>query len=177
MNQILAFVQSVLENSPHIAHLIIWLGIFFAATFPFSFFWYGEFIFIPASVLIGVWVLRIWPVFIASVVWALIGDMINYFLGYRYGREIFHSGKRFLNPRNLEKWEVFFQKYGVLWVFFAKFIPFIPWTISFLAWVHRMNLIAFIFMDIVAGCVIFGGIYWGFSWGVHIVAQLLNIIH
>ncbi|MDD2916255.1 MAG: hypothetical protein PHH70_00215 [Candidatus Gracilibacteria bacterium] len=58
-----------------------------------------------------------------------------------------------------------------------KFIPFIPWTISFLAGVHRMNLVVFVLMDIVAGYVIFGGIYWGFSGGVHIVAQLLNIIH
>lgn len=177
MNDITQFVLNILEKSPSIAYLTVGIGIFFAATFPFSFFWYGEFIFIPASILIGIGKLKIFPVFIASVIGALIGDMINYFLGYRYGRQMFHPDKRFLNPETLEKGEKFFQKYGVSWVFLAKFVPLIPWTVSFLAGVHKMNLIAFIMIDILAGCVIFGGIYWGFSGGIHIIAELWKNMH
>lgn len=53
MQSIVPLVQSFLMIHPHIVYLVIFFGIFFAATFPFAFFWYGEFIFIPASILVG----------------------------------------------------------------------------------------------------------------------------
>ncbi|MFA6090288.1 MAG: VTT domain-containing protein [Candidatus Gracilibacteria bacterium] len=176
MQSIIPFVQSFLTIHPHIVYLVIFLGIFFAATFPFAFFWYGEFIFIPASILVGLGILSIWWVLVSSIVGAFLGDMINYHLGYRYGRGFFCPNNRFLNPEMLKKGEIFFEKYGIWGVFLAKFIPFIPWTISFLAGLHRMNLVFFIIVDIFSGVVIFGGIYGILGGGVHFIGQLLNLI-
>lgn len=176
MNEIIDFVRSALEQSPHIAYLIIGVGIFFAATFPFSFFWYGEFIFIPASILIGLGDLQLWEVFLSSVLGAFLGDMVNYYLGYRYGRGFFRPNARFMNEKTLQKGEKFFEKYGIWGVFLAKFVPLIPWTVSFLAGVHRMNLMVFIFVDIFAGVVIFGGIYGVLSGSTYFIGHLLNFI-
>lgn len=176
MQSIVPLVQSFLMIHPHIVYLVIFFGIFFAATFPFAFFWYGEFIFIPASILVGLWMLSIWWVLVSSIVGAFLWDMINYYLGYRYGRWFFHPNNRFLNPEMLKKGEIFFEKYGIWWVFLAKFIPLIPWTVSFLAGLHRMNLVFFIIVDIFSWMIIFGGIY-GILWGgTHFIGQLLNLI-
>ncbi len=170
------FILSFLQLHLNIGYLIITIGIFCSAVFPISLFWYGEFVFIPASILIGLWELRLWEVFLCSVTGSFLGDMVNYYLGYAYGRGLFKKNNRFLNEKTLEKGEMFFKKYGMWGVFLSKFVPLIPWTVSFLAGLHRMNLIIFIIVDIFASVVIFGGIYVTLSGSTHFIGQLLNLI-
>lgn len=175
MTEITSHARFILETYPYYAYIIIGLGIFATAVFPLLFFWCGKFVLISAGILIWFGILDMSPVLFASVLWALLGDVVNYISWYRYGRKMFHKGKQFFNPETLARGEKMFQKYGILWVFFVKIIPFIPWNASFFAWLHKMNIIVFILVDAIAGCMVFGGIYWGLSVAVWFLKGVLHI--
>jgi membrane protein DedA with SNARE-associated domain len=59
-----------------------------------------------------------------TVVAAVIGDNIGFWLGHRWARPRLQSGKRFLflTPKTLELAESYFQRYGLWTIFFARFI-------------------------------------------------------
>ncbi len=56
---------------------------------------------------------------------AIIGDMIGYWIGRRGGRKLLLRDGRFANHRRagVAKADRYFEKYGVITVFFARFIP------------------------------------------------------
>jgi len=59
-----------------------------------------------------------------TVVAAIIGDNLGFWLGHRWARPRLQSGKRFLflTPKTLELAESYFRRYGLWTIFFARFI-------------------------------------------------------
>jgi membrane-associated protein len=66
-------------------------------------------------------------VILLTVVAAVMGDNIGFWLGHRYARARLQQGKRFLmlTPRTLELAEGYFERYGLWTIFFARFITII----------------------------------------------------
>jgi membrane-associated protein len=69
-------------------------------------------------------VFNIWVVIAVTVLAAILGDNIGYWLGREFARPRLQTGKGFLflTPRTLQVAEGYFQKYGVWTIFFARFI-------------------------------------------------------
>lgn len=92
----------------------------------------GSTIILALSALIPGGELDLWRVLAAAAAGALLGDGSAYFLGHRSQREILSTWPLSNYPRVVEQSEAFFQRWGMLAVFFARFVPpiraFVPIT-------------------------------------------------
>ena len=68
--------------------------------------------------------LHLWAVALVGFIAAVIGDNIGFWLGRRYVRARLDAGRRFLflTPQRMQVAERYFEKYGALTVFFARFV-------------------------------------------------------
>lgn len=68
--------------------------------------------------------LHLWAVVLVAFVAAILGDNLGYWAGRELGRPRLAHGQRFLflTPRRFRKAEVYFHKYGVMTVFFGRFV-------------------------------------------------------
>jgi len=78
-----------LINYHKLTYFILFLGSMFETIIGFSFFIYGEIFFLSGSILAGMGVLNIWYVMLVLYAGGIIGDNISYFLGKKYGLNIF----------------------------------------------------------------------------------------
>jgi membrane-associated protein len=86
---------------------------------------------------------------------AIIGDTVNYWVGYRVGPRVFRGEtSRLLNRRHLERTHDFYERYGGKTIIIARFIPIIRTFAPFVAGIGRMNYGRFLLYNVV------GGIMW-----------------
>jgi undecaprenyl-diphosphatase len=69
--------------------------------------------------------LSIWAVIAVAAMSAIVGDMIGYWVGRRGGRKLLLREGRFSAHRHaaVAKADQYFEKYGLVTVFFARFVP------------------------------------------------------
>jgi membrane protein DedA with SNARE-associated domain len=111
--------------------------------------------------------LHILGVIVVTVVAAVLGDNLGYWLGREWARPRLQAGRRFLflTPRTLELAEGYFHRYGLWTIFFARFISGLrvvgalaagtagmPWgrfvganAAGALAWAVSMSLLGYFF--------------------------------
>src|SRR6266571_1777303 len=98
---------------------------------------------------------------------AVLGDSVNYAIGYRLGPQIFRKrGVRFLNPEYLERTHRFYERHGAKTIVIARFIPIIRTFAPFVAGIGRMSYGQFVVYNIGGGLLwtvlfVFGGYYFG----------------
>ena len=92
----------------------------------------GSTVILALSALIPGGELKLWPVLAAAVAGALLGDGTAYWTGHRSQREILGTWPLTNYPRVVAQSEAFFNRWGALAVFFARFVPpiraFVPIT-------------------------------------------------
>ena len=83
---------------------------------------------------------------------AIVGDAVNYFLGYRIGPKVFSSEQsRVLNKKHLLRTHEFYEKYGGKTIILARFIPIIRTFAPFVAGIGRMRYPRFALYNVVGG--------------------------
>lgn len=82
----------------------------------------GSTIILALSALVPGGELELWAVLAAAAAGALLGDGSAYLLGYRRQRQILSAWPMSNYPRLVEQSEAFFNRWGVLAVFFARFV-------------------------------------------------------
>ena len=94
---------------------------------------------------------EVWLILLLSIA-AIIGDTVNYWLGWYVGPKIFHKERvRFLNNKYLDRTHLFYEKYGGKTIVIARFIPVIRTFAPFIAGIARMTYWRFIMYNIVGG--------------------------
>lgn len=92
----------------------------------------GSTIILALSALVPGGELKLWPVLAAAAAGAALGDGAAFLIGYRSQREILSCWPLNNYPRVVAQSEAFFDRWGVLAVFFARFVPpiraFVPIT-------------------------------------------------
>jgi membrane protein DedA with SNARE-associated domain len=83
---------------------------------------------VPATVilwgigaLIGATGLDFWPIYFAAVLGAGLGDWVSYWLGYHFHEQISRTWPLSRHPQLVPKAHAFFEKWGILGVFFGRF--------------------------------------------------------
>ncbi|HDZ61522.1 MAG TPA: phosphatase PAP2 family protein [Nitrospirae bacterium] len=106
-----------------------------------------------------------------SVMGAIIGDNINYYLGKKYGARWVKKGFWFFKTQHIEKARHFMDTHGAKSIFLGRFIPTIKEVVPFLAGSLMMKKRTFLLWNVL------GAIGWGFEWVLtgFIFAQSLNI--
>lgn len=83
---------------------------------------------------------------------AILGDALNYAIGYRLGPRVFsREGVRFLNREYLERTHRFYERYGAKTIVIARFVPIVRTFAPFVAGIGRMTYARFALYNIGGG--------------------------
>lgn len=118
----------------------------------------AELTMIPAGILAAQGELNYWGVLVSSTAGVVVGSIINYWIGYRFGRTLLEKyGKYvFIKHDFLEKTEAFFEKYGAFAVFIGRLLIGIRHYIGFVAGIARFKFKSFVVYTSI------GGLLWMF---------------
>lgn len=84
--------------------------------------------------------LSLGPVIILLIVAGILGDAVNYSVGFRLGPKVFSRQDSFwLNQKHLAKAQVFYEKYGGKAIVFARFVPIVRTFAPFVAGIGKMT--------------------------------------
>jgi membrane-associated protein len=91
------------------------------------------------------------PLLIAA---AVIGDSVNYWVGYRVGPGFLEKGKvRFIKREHLEKTQRFYERHGGKTIILARFVPIVRTFAPFVAGIGRMSYARFFTYNVVGAVV------------------------
>jgi membrane-associated protein len=89
---------------------------------------------------------------ILLVVAAVLGDAVNYMLGYGFGPLVFsRENSWWLNKKHLLEAQRFYDKYGGKTIILARFVPIVRTFAPFVAGIGRMNYFRFALYNVTGG--------------------------
>jgi membrane-associated protein len=89
---------------------------------------------------------------------AILGDAVNYWIGYKLGPAVFKKEKsRLLNKKHLLRAQEFYDKYGGKTIILARFVPVVRTFAPFVAGIGRMNYFKFALYNVV-GAILWVGV-------------------
>jgi len=98
---------------------------------------------------------------------AILGDAVNYWIGYRIGPKVFtRENSRLLNKKHLLRAQEFYEKYGGKTIILARFVPIVRTFAPFVAGIGKMGYARFAIYNIVGAvawvliCIV-AGYYFG----------------
>ncbi len=110
--------------------------------------------------------LNIYPMWIALMFAAVLGDTANYWIGRYIGPRVFNWNVRWLKREYLERTQAFYNKHGGKTIFLARFVPIIRTFAPFVAGVGKMRYSYFITYNIVGGMAWVSSFLWlGYFFG------------
>lgn len=100
---------------------------------------------------VGSSVLHLPTLFLTAIVAAILGDMMNYWIGRTFGLRVLYDGKlaRFIRQEEVQKAEHFFNEKGKHTIFIGRFLPFIRTFIPFIAGASQMSWRLFTFYNVI----------------------------
>ncbi|MBX6312472.1 MAG: DedA family protein [Isosphaeraceae bacterium] len=83
---------------------------------------------------------------------AILGDAVNYFVGYRLGPKVFsREDSWLLNKKHLLEAQRFYEKHGGKTIILARFVPIVRTFAPFVAGIGRMNYLRFALYNVTGG--------------------------
>jgi membrane-associated protein len=104
---------------------------------------------------------------VLMIVAAILGDAVNYWIGYKMGPAVFtREDSKLLNKKHLLRAQEFYDKYGGKTIILARFVPIVRTFAPFVAGVGKMNFFRFWMFNIVGGVAwvllcILSGVFFG----------------
>lgn len=108
--------------------------------------------------------LNVWWMWGLLTVAAILGDTVNYHLGYFFGAKM-----PLLNPKHIARTQAFYDRHGGKTIILARFVPIVRTFAPFVAGIGKMNYLQFIMYNAVGGvawvtiCLFAGYIFGGYE--------------
>ena len=117
--------------------------------------------------LCGVGSLDLLPSVVVLLVAAILGDTVNYWIGYWTGPKVFRQKtSRWFNPSHLERAHEFTERYGGKAVVLARFVPIVRTFVPFVTGIGRMTYFRFMSYNVGGGVAwVLGFVLAGFYFG------------
>jgi membrane-associated protein len=101
--------------------------------------------------------LSFWIIVTTLSVAAIIGDSVNYWIGYFLGNKLQQRFPRLIKPEHIRKTHEFYERYGGKTIIIARFVPIIRTFAPFVAGVGKMTYSRFMLFN-VAGALLWIGL-------------------
>lgn len=170
-------IDYILHVDEHLANVIAQFGVWtyvllFAVIFaetglvvtPFL---PGDSLLFAVGALAGGGFLQIGVVYLLMLAAAVLGDTVNYWIGYRLGPKVFAKEKsRLLNKAYLDKTHEFYEKHGGKTIILARFMPIIRTFAPFVAGIGKMHYGTFLLYNVIGAVLwvtsfLFAGYFFG----------------
>jgi len=97
---------------------------------------------------------------------AVIGDMVNYFIGEYVGPKAFSGKYKLLKKEYLEKTQSFYEKYGGKTIIYARFVPIVRTFAPFVAGIGTMHYGRFASYNVIGAVLwVAGFLFLGYFFG------------
>jgi len=133
-------------------YIVLFLVIFAETGLVIAPFFPGDSLLFAIGALASAGMLNLVALLLLLMAAAILGDTVNYWIGYLIGPRVFHEGNsRFFNKKHLEKTHAFYEKYGGKTIVIARFLPIIRTFAPFVAGIGRMSYLKFVVYNIAGG--------------------------
>ena len=138
----------------------------------------GDSLLFIAGTLSATGLLSIEVLAITLILAAILGGIVNYWVGRFFGRIILDKKIGFIHDEYIDKTHEFYEKYGGFTIVIARFIPFVRSFAPFFAGFCRMNFTHFFIYNIVGAVLwILGFLIGGYLFGnLPIVQDNFNLV-
>lgn len=135
--------------------LLVWIIVFIETGFFVGFFLPGDSLLVTAGVFAAAGSVHLGWLLFPTMICAIAGDQIGYWIGRAAGASIYRRKKSFFfRPSHLQRAHEFYEKHGSKTVILARFIPIIRTFCPLVAGAAQMSYSRYLPYDI------FGGILW-----------------
>lgn len=160
------YLEAIVQTYGTLIYAFLFLIIFMETGFVVTPFLPGDSLLFASGALSAIGSLNILTLFILLSLAAILGDTVNYWIGKKIGRKAFRKDARFLNHRDLEKTQKFYDKHGGKTIILARFIPVVRTLAPFVAGVGAMDYPKFLSFNIIGGILwvsifLFSGYFFG----------------
>lgn len=132
-------------------YIILFLIVFMETGLVFTPFLPGDSLLFAAGAFAALNSLNIWLLFFLLTVAAILGDTVNYWIGYFFGKKIVAHPKIPIDEGHIKETQKFFHKHGGKTIILARFMPFIRTFAPFVAGVGRMKYQQFFSYNVIGG--------------------------
>jgi membrane-associated protein len=107
------------------------------------------------------------------IVAAVLGDAVNYSVGYRVGPAVFKSERsRLFNKKHLMKTQAFYERYGGKTIIIARFVPIVRTFAPFVAGIGKMSYRRFFSYNVIGAVVwVVSLVAFGYKFAAHPIVQ------
>ena len=121
-----------------------------------GFFLPGDSLLITAGILAATGTLSLPLTMLVCAAGSILGDQMGYYIGRTFGPRVFNRPQsRFFDPANVTRAKAFFDKYGVLTILIARFVPVVRAFAPTMAGVTKLPYPTFLTLSLI------GGTLWG----------------
>jgi len=92
--------------------------------------------------------LNLWIVIVTLSVAAILGDTVNYWIGYFLGDKVQKRFPRIVKPEYLQRTHNFYERYGGKTIIIARFVPIVRTFAPFVAGVGKMTYSRFMMFNV-----------------------------
>jgi len=161
------YISQFIDQFGTWTYLVIFFVIFAETGLVVTPFFPGDSLLFAAGAIAAIGDLNIISLFLLLSLAAFLGNLSNYWIGYKVGPEIFKKEKsRLFNKNYLDRTHEFYEKHGSITIVIARFMPFIRTFAPFVAGIGKMTYFKFMIYSLVGSVMwvalfLFGGYYFG----------------
>lgn len=146
------YVSLLFQQYGTLTYIFLFLIIFAETGFVLTPFLPGDSLLFAVGAFAGTGALNVGILFVLLTAAAILGDTVNYWMGYHLGPKVF-TGKLFFKQEYLDKTNQFYVLHGKKTIFLARFVPIVRTFAPFVAGIGRMHYSTFLIYNIIGGVV------------------------